>query len=138
MRLNQSANVSTVSLLVINGQPFNIVDYLKYLGSYVSFTEYDVQVWIGLAWSAFSKHKSMLRSSKTMLNFKIGLFKAAFISILPYGHWTYMPTDEPINHFVIYKSKARSSLRPEARARTRRQQISSHLLPVQKALISNI
>ena len=45
-----------------------------------------------------------------------------------------MPIDEPINHFVIYESKVRSSLRPGAPAMTYPQNIPSHLLPDEKAL----
>ena len=50
------------------------------------------------------------------------------------GHCNRMPTDEPINRFVLYESKVRPSLRPGAPTRTYRQQISSHLLPGEKAL----
>ena len=42
MRLNKSANLSTVDHLVINDQPINIVDDFKYFGSYVGSTEHDV------------------------------------------------------------------------------------------------
>ena len=46
-----------------------------------------------------------------------------------------MPTyREPINRFVLYESKVRTSLRPGAPTRRYRQQISSHLLPGEKAL----
>ena len=45
-----------------------------------------------------------------------------------------MPTDEPINRFVLYESKVRPSLRPGAPTGTYRQQISSHLLPDEKAI----
>ena len=63
--------------------------FLKYVGS----TERDVKVQIGLAWSAFSKLKSILRSLKIKLNFKIRLFKAACISILLYGCETWIFTE---------------------------------------------
>ena len=33
------------------------------------------------------------------------------------GHWICMPTDEPINRFVLYESKVRRSLRPGAQTR---------------------
>ena len=155
-----------------------------------------MQVRICLAWAAFAKLKTILRSPKPKLNFKIRLFKATCISILLYGcetwiltealtekldifartcyrimlgikqsrdhvtnerlyqqvnqvpvremirerqlkftgHCIRMPTDEPINRFVLYESKVRPSLRPGAQTRTYRQQISSHLLPGEKAL----
>ena len=50
------------------------------------------------------------------------------------GHCIRMSADEPINRFVLYESKVRPSLRPGAQTRTYRQQISSHLLPGEKAL----
>ena len=85
MKLYQSSILSSNGPLVIKGQQINIVDDLKYLGSYVGSTEHDVKVRIGFAWAAFAKVKSILRSPKVKLNFKIRLFKAACISILLYG-----------------------------------------------------
>ena len=41
------------------------------------------------------------------------------------------------NRFAIYESKIRSSLRPSAPRTTYLNQISSHLLPVEKALVAN-
>ena len=61
MWLNQSSNLSPTDPLVIKGLPINIVDYFKYLGSYVGSTERDVKVRIGLKWAAFAKLKSILR-----------------------------------------------------------------------------
>ena len=199
MRLNQSSILSQNDPLVIKGQQINIVDDFKYLGSYVGSTEHDVKVRIGFAWAAFAKVKSILRSPKVKLNFKIRLFKAACISILLYGceswiltealidrleiftrtcyrimldikqsrdhvtnqslyhltgqaplcetirerqlkftgHCIRMPTDEPANRFVIYESKIRASLRSGAPRTTYLHQISSHILPGEKALEAN-
>ena len=80
--------------LVIMGQQIKIVDYFKYLGSYVGSTERDAKVcWmIGLAWAAFAKLKSILKSPKPKLDFKICLFKAACISILLYVCESWMLT----------------------------------------------
>ena len=93
MRLNKPANLSTVDHLVIKDQPVNIVDDFKYLVSYVGFTEHDVQVRIGLAWAAFAKLKSILRSPKQKMNFKVCLFKAACVSILLYDCETWILTE---------------------------------------------
>ena len=49
-------------------------------------------------------------------------------------HYIRITTDEPINHFVLHESKVRASLRPGAQTRKYGQQISSHLLPGEKAL----
>ena len=93
MRLNQSSILSPNDPLVIKGQRIKIVDDFKYLGSYVGSTERDVKVRIGLAWPAFAKVKSILRSPKVKLNFKIRLFKAACISILLYGCVSWIVTE---------------------------------------------
>ena len=62
MRLNKPANLSSVDHLVKNDQFINIVDDFKYIGSYVDSTEHDVQFHIGLAWAAFAKLKTILRT----------------------------------------------------------------------------
>ena len=95
MRLIQSYNLSLTDPLTIKGQPINIVEDFKYLGSYVGSTERYVKVRIGLAWEAFDKLKSILRSPKVKLNFKIRLFKAACISILLYGCETWILSEYP-------------------------------------------
>ena len=87
--------------LVIKGQQINIVDDFKYLGSYEGSTEHDVKVRIGFAWTAFAKVKSILRSPKVKLNFKISLFKAECISILLYGHESWILTEALINKLDI-------------------------------------
>ena len=102
MRLNQSANLSPTDPLTIKGQPINIVEDFKYLGSYVGSTERDIKVRIGLAWAAFAKLKSILRSPKIKLNFKIRLFKAACISILLYGCETWILTETSNEKLDIY------------------------------------
>ena len=68
------------------------MSHFKYLGSFVWSTEHDVKVRIGLAWPAFAKVKSISRSPKVKLNFKIRPFKAACISVLLYGceSWIYI------------------------------------------------
>ena len=49
-------------------------------------------------------------------------------------HCIRMPTDEPINRLVLYESKERPSLRPGARTKTYKRQISSHLSVDEQAL----
>jgi hypothetical protein len=85
MRLNQPSDSQPAPKLVIDGEEIAIVDDFKYLGSYVGSTEHDINVRIGLAWTAFAKLKKILRSPKPKLNFKIRIFQAACISILLYG-----------------------------------------------------
>ena len=78
---------------------------MKYLGSYVGSTELDAKVLNGLAWAGFAKVKSILRSPKVKLNFKIRLFKAACIWILLYGCESWMLTEaliEKLDHATIF------------------------------------
>ena len=71
--------------LVVDGQPIAIVDDFKYLGSYIGSTNKAIVVRIGLTWSAFTKLKPILTSSKPTVKFKMHLFKAACTSMQPYG-----------------------------------------------------
>ena len=64
MRLNQPSDSPPAPKLVIDGEEIAIVDDFKYLGSYVGSTEHDINVRIGLAWTAFAKLKKILRSPK--------------------------------------------------------------------------
>ena len=53
------------------------------------------------------------------------------------GHCIRMPTDKPVNQFVIYDSKIRSSFRPVAPRTIYLNQILSHILPDEKTLEAN-
>ena len=100
MWLKQSSILSLNYLLVIKDQQLN--DDFKYLGSYVVSTEHEVKVRIGLAWAAFAKVKSIFRSLKVKLNFKIRLFKVACISIKLYGCESWILTKALIDKFEIF------------------------------------
>ena len=93
MRLNQSSILSPNDALVIKGQHINKVDDFKYLGSYVVSTERDVKFRLDLHGQHLPKVKSILRSPKVKLNFKIRLFKAACISILLYSCESWILTE---------------------------------------------
>ena len=83
MHLNQPD--PSAAKLSIDNQDIEVVEDFKYLGSFVGSTEHDVRVRIGLAWAAFAKLKTILRSPKPTVSFKIRIFQAACISILLYG-----------------------------------------------------
>ena len=77
-----------------------ITSFLKY--SHISLIRIrDVKVRIGLTWAAFAKLKSILRSPKVKLNFKIRLFKAACILILLYGCETWILTETSMREHAI-------------------------------------
>ena len=87
MRLNQpdpSASASAAKLSIDN-QDIEVVEDFKYLYLFVGSTEHDVRVRIGLAWTAFAKLKTILRSPKPTVSFKIRIFQAACILVLLYG-----------------------------------------------------
>ena len=66
----------------------SITDHM-YHGS----TKRHIKVRIGLAWTAFAKLKSILKTPKLKLNFKNRLLKAACILILLYGCETWILTN---------------------------------------------
>ena len=74
MRLIQSPNSHT-NPFTIKGQIINKVKGFKYLESYVGSTDRDVNVRIGLAWAAFAKLKSILRSPKVELTSRLVYLK---------------------------------------------------------------
>ena len=86
MRLNLPTG-SKPKNLQLNGEDIEFVEEFKYLGSYMSSSEKDVNSRISLAWSAFDKLKDILRShtGKISNETKFRLFNAACISVLLYG-----------------------------------------------------
>jgi hypothetical protein len=83
IQLNDKSQVKTH--LTIDGKPIAIVDEFKYLGSYIVSTEKDINNRIALAWVAFTKLKTILRSPKPDVKFKMLLFNASCRSVLLYG-----------------------------------------------------
>ena len=63
-----------------------------------------------LAWAAFAKLKSILRSPKVKLNLKIRLFIAACISIILYGCETWILTETLIEKLESMREHATVSL----------------------------
>jgi hypothetical protein len=61
LRLNLTAKFN-MSKPTINGEPIEVVNDFKYLGSYMSSSEKDVNNRITLAWVAFHKLKAILTS----------------------------------------------------------------------------
>ena len=59
--------------LVVNGQPIAIVDYFKYLGSYIGLTNKDIETRIGITWLAFVKLKPILTLPKPTVLLKDAL-----------------------------------------------------------------
>ena len=102
MRQNQSSTFSSNGSLFIKIKQFNIVDEFKYFGSYIVSTERNVKIRIRLAWAAFAKVKSILRSPKVNLNFRLRFFKASCISLLLYGCESWILKEELIYKLDIF------------------------------------
>ena len=91
--------------LTSDGSIIEVVDDFKYLGSYIMSTEKDVENRIALAWVVFSKLKSILRSPKPTVKFKMRLFKASCISVLLYGCETWVLTEALAKKLDIFARK---------------------------------
>jgi hypothetical protein len=101
MRLNDNDNEANI---MIDNQPVEITNELKYLGSHISSTEKDVNSMIAIAWLAFDKLKDILRarSQKLIINTKFRLYNAACISILLYGCESWVLTTKDKNKLDVF------------------------------------
>ena len=86
MCLNQDISASTKSL---NGDEVKHVNDFKYLGSYISSTENDVNIRLGKLWAALNKMNKIWRSNLPD-QLKRYFFRATVESVLVYGavSWT--------------------------------------------------
>jgi hypothetical protein len=88
--LNQDSSVGMKST---NGKNIKQVDDFKYLGSYISSTEHDVNVRLGKAWGALNAMDKIWKSNlpdKLKRNF----FRATVESVLVYGSITWTLTSK--------------------------------------------
>ena len=67
-----------------------VLDF-KYLGSYIAFTEHDVNIRLGKAWSALNQMDKIWESNLSG-NLKRNFFRAAVESVLVYGSVSWMLT----------------------------------------------
>ena len=86
MCYNQTGDIST-----LGGTSLKLVDKFTYLGSSVSLTEKDINMWLTKAWTAINRLSIIWRSDLTD-KMKCSFFQAAVISILLYGCTTWMLT----------------------------------------------
>ena len=87
-------NIENSDSLVHDGHQIYKVEDLKYLGSYIISSEKDIEMRIGLTWTAFEKLRHILTSSKLDLKLRMRIFNAACIPVLLYGceSWTQTET----------------------------------------------
>ena len=79
MPFNQDSAISSV-----NGKPLRLVDQLIYLGSNISPTENDVNIWLGKAWTAIDKLLT-IRKSDLSDKTKQEFFQVVAVLVLLYG-----------------------------------------------------
>ena len=88
MCFNQTGDIST-----LNGSTLKLVDKFTYLGSSVSSTETDINMWLGKAWTAIDRFSVIWKSDLTD-KMKCNFFQAAIVSILLYGCTTWTLTKQ--------------------------------------------
>ena len=86
MRFNQRGDIST-----LNGSSLKLVDKFTYLGSSVSSTETDINMWVAKAWTAINRLSITWKPDLTD-KIKRSFYQAAVVSILLYGFTTWMLT----------------------------------------------
>ena len=71
------------TISILNGYPLKLVDKFTYLGSSVSSTESNVNIWLAKVWTAINR-SSIIWKSNLSNKIKCNFFQAAVMSILPY------------------------------------------------------
>ena len=88
MCFNQTGDISTR-----NGSCLKLVDKFTYLGSSVSSTETDIDMWLTKAWTAINRLSVIWKSDLTD-KMKRSFFPAVIVSILLYGCTTWTLTKQ--------------------------------------------
>ncbi|CAF1086448.1 unnamed protein product [Brachionus calyciflorus] len=80
-----------------------MVEDFKYLGSYIRSSEKDIEMRIGLTWTAFENIKHVLTSSKINLKLRMRIFNSACIPVLLYGFesWTLTETSSDTLNYLV-------------------------------------
>ena len=78
---------------ILDGTSLKLVDKFTYLGSSVSSTEKDIDMWLTKTWTAIDKLLVIWKSDLTD-KMKRGFFQAAVVSILLYGCTTWTLTKQ--------------------------------------------
>ena len=88
MCFNQTGDIST-----LNSSSLKLVNKFTYLGSSVSSTETDINMWLANAWTAIDRLLVIWKSDMTD-KIKCSFFQAAVVSILLYECTTWMLTKQ--------------------------------------------
>ena len=124
MSFNQTGDIST-----LDGSSLKLVDKFTYLGSSVSSTEKDIDMWLTKAWTAIDKLSIIWKSDLTD-KMKRSFFQTAVVSILLYGCTTWTLTKrlekKPDGN---YTSMLRAILNESWRQHPTKYQLYGHLPP---------
>ena len=129
MCFNQTGDIST-----LNGSSLKLVDKLTYLGSSVSLTETDINMWLAKAWTAIDRLSVIWKSDLTD-KMKRSFFQAAVVSILLYGCTTWALTKRMEKKLDSnYTRMLRAILKKSWRQQLSKQQLYSHLPFIKKTI----
>ena len=71
-------------LVTLKGNKLQQVENFNYLSSCIQYTEKDMEIRIGQAWSALNKREKVLKSN-LQNHLKVSFFRAIFENVLLYG-----------------------------------------------------
>ena len=126
MCFNQTGDIST-----LDGSSLKLVDMFTYLGSSVSSTEKDIDMWL---WTAIDKLLILWKSDLTD-KMKHSFFQAAVISILLYGCTTWMLTKQLEKKLDSnYTRMLRAILNKSWQQHPTKHQLYCHLSPIMKTI----
>ena len=129
MCFNQTGDISTV-----NGSSLKLVDKFTYLGSSVSSTETDIDMWLAKVWTAINRLSVIWKSDLTDKT-KHSFFQAAVVLILLYGCTTWMLTKRMEKKLDDnYTRMLRAILNKSWRQHPTKQQLYDHLPPIMKTI----
>ena len=121
MCFNQRGNIST-----LKGGPLKLVDKFTYLGSSVSSTKNDINMWLAKAWTAIDRVSVIWKSDMTD-KIKCSFFQAVVVSILLYGRTTWrLPKHMEKKPGSNYTRMLRAVLNKSWRQHSTKQQLYSH------------
>ena len=129
MCFNQRSDIST-----LNGSSLKLVDKFTYLGSSVSSTRFDIDMWVTKAWTAIDRLSVIWKSDLTN-KMKCSFFQAAVVSILLYGCTTWMLTKRMEKKLDSnYTRMLQAILNKSWRQHPTKQQLYGHLPPITKTI----
>ena len=129
MFFNQTGNIST-----LDGSSLKLIDKFTYLGSSVSSTEIDINMWLTKASTAINK-LSIIWKSELTDKIKLSFFQAAVVLILLHGCTTWTLTKWlEIKLHSNYTRMLRAILNKSWRQHPTKHQLYGHLPPITKTV----